>query len=423
MTEEQLKRLEEENRRLRAKLERYEEIQARHRRMRRSFWQIAARFFAGKSLRDSITRLVEELYSERKVNKDTLGEAVYAVLSRITRLGFITLFLAMTPMLLAGLQTYYLKKQNEKIDYQNRRIEQQTYLQEAERRSSLVFLFDNVLDKIDEELKRNPGGARTLSPQLVGRIVALSKALKPYKYLENDSITARYTSPERGQLLLSLMASKLHPATLDQIFALADFSYADLQDVNLDGAYLRKIKLHHSTLIRLSIVGADLTDADLSHSEMNGLRAFTSGPKPRGARFDHTNFFHTTILNSDFGMGQFDYANFAKCHLKRVYFHQSKMSETRFIDVVADSLDFSNATLLNTTFQPDSSQTQPPVLRLHDAVVDSATYNQFLRLPNLQLRSAQNKPYSIVKLDTPYIDDRGKPFVVEMRLPVIQLKY
>ena len=36
---------------------------------------------------------------------------------------------------------------------QNKKVEQQTYLLEADRRSSLVHLFSNVMDAVDKELK------------------------------------------------------------------------------------------------------------------------------------------------------------------------------------------------------------------------------------------------------------------------------
>jgi hypothetical protein len=49
----------------------------------------------------------------------------------------------------ALLGTITLLNQNEKIDIQNEKIQVQISLQEAERRSSLVFLFSNIMDAID----------------------------------------------------------------------------------------------------------------------------------------------------------------------------------------------------------------------------------------------------------------------------------
>lgn len=82
-------------------------------------------------------------------------------------------------------QNKLLVQQNGLLHNQNFRLEQQTYLQEADRISSLIFLMGNLLDAIDEELKTDIGrrGVGDLSPQIVGRVVALSKSLRPYRYL------------------------------------------------------------------------------------------------------------------------------------------------------------------------------------------------------------------------------------------------
>ncbi|MEL7004963.1 MAG: hypothetical protein AAFN93_19815, partial [Bacteroidota bacterium] len=49
-----------------------------------------------------------------------------------------------------------LKDQNIKIEQQNKLFVQQNQLVEADRRSSLVFLFNNIMDAIDNEFKNPP---------------------------------------------------------------------------------------------------------------------------------------------------------------------------------------------------------------------------------------------------------------------------
>ncbi|TXF81086.1 hypothetical protein FUA23_22085 [Neolewinella aurantiaca] len=181
--------------------------------------------------------------------------------------------------------------QNDLIKSQNNRIEQQTYLQEAERRSSLIFLLGNILDKIDEEVKIDQ--SRNLSPQLIGNIISLSSRLRPYKFLEADSLISKEVSPERGQLFVSLINSELSEATYKKIFMNCDFSYAlienvnvniDMDYVNLSNSYivrsrfnsisLRNSNFENSLLIDNTFYGCDLRysklTADTIHSEFDG---------------------------------------------------------------------------------------------------------------------------------------------------------
>lgn len=149
--------------------------------------------------------------------------------------------------------------QNKLFEHQNHRLDQQTYLQEAERRSSLIFLFSNILDKIDDELKTETNQERELSNQLIGRIIALSEAFKPYKYLEQDSLIQGDLSPERGQLLLALVNSEISDESFNKIIAKANLSYADLR-----GAELNNINLSNGRLERANFEDASLIDANFS---------------------------------------------------------------------------------------------------------------------------------------------------------------
>jgi len=168
--------------------------------------------------------------------------------------------------------------QNEKIDKQNIRLDQQTYLQEAERRSSLVFLFSNIMDAVDKELKEDYGkdSIRNLSPQLIGRITGLSTRLKPYRYLNGDSLTAKPLSPERGQLLVSLLGSQLDTMTMDKIYNKADFSYADLEGGKLDSMYLKDVNLKEVNLRSAKLGGANLRDASLYGADLKFVSLFNT---------------------------------------------------------------------------------------------------------------------------------------------------
>ncbi|BDS10445.1 pentapeptide repeat-containing protein [Aureispira anguillae] len=176
-------------------------------------------------------------------------------------------------------QNQLVRQQNKKIDaqtgliqHQNQRLDQQTYLQEADRRSSLVFLFSNIMDAIDKELKDDYGkdSIRNLSPQLIGRIVALSTRLKPYNYLSGDTLIKKPLSPERGQLLVNLVESQLDSVSYKLIFEKARFNNADLSGSNLKGAYLVGADMRGADLSEVNLIGADMKGADLSEVNLIG---------------------------------------------------------------------------------------------------------------------------------------------------------
>ncbi|MEO0683739.1 MAG: pentapeptide repeat-containing protein [Cyanobacteria bacterium J06649_11] len=197
-----------------------------------------------------------------------LGHLIY----RFTRIGVFAIIITIVPIVLLNQQNRLIKIQNELVAFQNSRINYQTYLQEAERRSSLVFLFSNVMDAIDRELREDvyEDNLRNLSPQLIGRIISLSQRLKPYQYLDADTLISRPLSPERGQLLVNLVESKLDIKTYEQIWQKADFSYSDLQAIKFDSTtYLQYANLNRSNFTDAEFFKVNLRSSNLEHSILN----------------------------------------------------------------------------------------------------------------------------------------------------------
>ena len=197
-------------------------------------------------------------------------------------------------------QNKLLTQQNELLIRQNLRLDQQTYLQEAERRSALILLMGNLLDALDHELKEDIGqkNVRDLSPQLVGRIIALSSGLKPYRYLEGDSLIAKEISPERGQLLLSILSSEVDNGSLKRIFQSADFSFSELEGAALAGEFLEGINLREADLSKANLNGAHLMGADLDKADLSG--AILAGADLRKANLSETDLRETYITEVDF---------------------------------------------------------------------------------------------------------------------------
>ena len=246
---------------------------------------LGKQFLIGSDLIKATEAFLSELPTPSKAATAALiGHLVY----RFTRLGLVGLALAGIPIWLLFNQNQLINKQNEFIATQTKRLDQQTHLQEAERRSALVFLFSNIMDAVYQELREDVEvkGKRDLTPQLIGRIIALSTRLKPYRYLQGDTLTSESLSPERGQLLVSLVESQLDSITMDQIYQKADFRDADLGGANLTRAYLRGTNLTRAYLTRAYLLYANLRGANLRGAnliEANLIEANLTGANLTGA--------------------------------------------------------------------------------------------------------------------------------------------
>lgn len=242
-------------------------------------------------------------------------------------------------------QNKLLTQQNLLLQNQNYRLDQQTYLQEAERRSSLIFLMGNLLDAIDHDLKADIGqaGVRDLSPQIIGRVVALSKSLRPYRYLESDSLVPRELSPERGHLLISLVNSQIDNGSLRKIFQYSDFSYADLKDVVLSGEYLSGINLSHADLR-----GATLDETDLSRADLSG--ADLSDAVLARANLQEARLRQTLLTNAYFESADLSQANFYGAKMRSANLSGAKLQRTHFTHADLSQATLMGATILRTGF-------------------------------------------------------------------------
>lgn len=221
-------------------------------------------------------------------------------------------------------QNKLLTQQNELLIQQNVRLDQQTYLQEAERRSSLISLMSDILDVMNDELKEDIGvkGVRDVSPQLMGRIIALSNSLRPYRYLGSDSLVGRELSPERGYLLLAIVSSEIDQKSLQRIYKSADFSFADLKKAELSGKFLAGVELSGAELEGAHLDEADLSDANLNDANLTDV--VFARAKLRDARLRHSNmrrcYFHSADLSG---------ANLSEADLRRANFSSAIMTNVR----------------------------------------------------------------------------------------------
>lgn len=287
-----------------------------------SYRKAIGTLIVGAELNTSVENFLNSLPNPTNVEKANLLSAVF---HRLTKVGLFTLILASIPTIL-------LFKQNQLLDYQNSRLTQQTYLQEAERRSSLVFLFSNILDSIDDELKNdyNSNIKRDLSPQLIGRIISLSSSLKPYKYLSNDNLISNELSPERGQLLISLLSSKLDENTLQEILIKSDFNYSDLRNADLSKTNLSEARLNFSNLENANLHKCIILAGRFENANL------------RNANFSSSQLIETTFENSimegtNLSRVETYTTNFKNCNLKNSNLRYAKLNGSFFEEAILDS--------------------------------------------------------------------------------------
>lgn len=229
------------------------------------------------------------------------------------------------------LGTVVLMKQNEKLEVQ-------INIEEATRRSSLVFLMSNIMDKVDEELKdtfNTNHNTRKLTPQTIGRIAALSQSLKPYYYLQDGQLIKQPLSPERGQLLLNLLNSKLDTITYKQIYKQTTFQFSALQNAKMENADLRNVDLRNANLRYTGLGNTNFGDANL-----------------RDADFRDTNLSDADLQNADLQNADFRNANlrnvdFCNADLRNIYLRKADLHNADFGDANLGDADLFKANLHN----------------------------------------------------------------------------
>ena len=219
----------------------------------------------------------DQEFDSAKDSIGAIGRYLVAIVGTFRAFGFI--FAAMTIAVSSAILIATLMQ----VD----RLDQQNQLAEASRRAALINELTAILTEIDEELDDSeradekmgdienpaPGKSPTyisegteLSKRLVWRIVALSRSLQPYKFLENDRLSEKAYSPERAQLLMSLVASGI---SLKDIFRMGSFEYSYLVDAELANIFLKDTKLSFSNFESANLITSDLSEAYITDSNFN----------------------------------------------------------------------------------------------------------------------------------------------------------
>jgi uncharacterized protein YjbI with pentapeptide repeats len=337
--EQRIKDLEEKLQEKQEVIERYQARDLAAGKASRWSLKVIRYMFLGPTLAYAVEKLILE---SPNFSKATLSKAIGAAIRRLALMAFIGFVCIMIPPILLMVQNKKIERQNELFDLQNERIEIQSRLAEANRRSSLNYMLGQILGQVNVELNNQD----TLSDPLIARIIGLSHSLAPYYFYESTDSLSEYLSPERGQLLISLInISSLDTLDLDKIYAKATFQNADLRNADLRQAYLANAYLPKANLSSADMTQANLTGAYMH--EANLFDALFSNSSLRSANLIEANlsdahFIRSNLSNAEMAHAIFNGAFFRKTVLADAGLIKADFQDARFIDMQVDSADLHN---------------------------------------------------------------------------------
>ena len=270
-------------------------------------------------------------YTQAAVKKWAVNTSLSLLVAMVGLIGTVLLYK----------QIALLKDQNDKIStqieilkVQNEKLDQQIIVSEAARRGSLTSELLSILQQINSANLSNSSKTErtTVSDALKSKIIAFSRAASPYYVLDageygnaiilNEVINVRQPkynlrkiSPERGQLLLGLIAEKV------AVPELANFDYADLRGASLSDCNLDSARMSN----------ADFSFANISNCSMRGINI--SASRVYVTTFSNVNLDQAKAIGINFKLADFD----------NTTMRGSVIYKSKFNDVDISSLDLTNS--------------------------------------------------------------------------------
>lgn len=251
--------------------------------------------------------------------------------------------------------TVLLLNQNELINSQNDKIQIQTQLMEADRRSSLLPLLTAILNDIDYEIEEQRNGkplssikllestGYTLSSPLIGKISATCLGLLPYRILKGDSLSEKEWSVERGQLFLAIVNSNLSDESITKINNVTVYS----------SAYLRNTRLMNVNLFRAALDGVDLSYSRISDTNIS--RAYLRNSYLMYTSFSNSNLSYSNLSNSDLRNAKFSDTDLRNANLSKSSLAGVEFWNTKLVGVNLKGANLKGVDLSNTDFSLEDS--------------------------------------------------------------------
>lgn len=245
------------------------------------------------------SRFLHTLFANKEVRVNANGKPktilIWMVLTGVVVLGSIVSSL-----------TIYRQNKSFKLQIQNHDSEMQKMKATVElvQKTNQEPLMSSILEEVGEELRHNP--ARTLTNATINRIAALSFSFQSYQSIEQDSLSKKRYSIERGKLLQALVLMNIDSSSFTQIKRSAVFAEADLRGADFKGLDLSGINLKE----------AQLKDADLSGANLRG--ANLGGANLWGANLNRANLSNADLQLADLRWAQLNEATLSLANLNGV---------------------------------------------------------------------------------------------------------
>lgn len=186
-----------------------------------------------------------------------------------------------------------------------------------------------ILTAIDQEIQLQESygdSSRRLSSNLITKISRLANSLVPTA-LDIPSITLpRDLSPERGMLLTSLIDKKLNTSTYQEIFSIATFEKAFLEDTDLSNTILNNISLNQAYFNHVNLSGASLVGANLFKVHFQNVNL-------RGANLNKVNLREADLDGSNLSKANLTFGYLREAKLKGVHVENTIFTDANLAGV------------------------------------------------------------------------------------------
>lgn len=236
---------------------------------------------------------------------------------------------------------------------------QEQALIKAKQQANLGLVMESLFAQVQEEITIQNG---KLSSETIGEIARISQSFEPYRYYPDVSLVNPELSPERGQLLLFLISTKMDTASFRRAISQATFAGADLEGANLAELNLRGIDLAGANLRDAVLNHVDLRDSDLRGANLWGAqmkRANLTGVDMRRADVRWADMEEVTLRYALLDGADFSDALMREADMREVKFqfgeingamlYQANLWKADFLktDMIKVDLSLANLTMAN----------------------------------------------------------------------------
>jgi uncharacterized protein YjbI with pentapeptide repeats len=302
--------------------------------------------------------------------------------------------------------TIYRQNKSFKLQVQNHDSEMQKMkaVVELVQQTNQEPLMSSILEEVGEELRRNP--ARTLTNATIYRIAALSFSFQSYQSIEQDSLSKKRYSIERGELLQALVLMDIDSGSFNQIkrravFAEADLRGADFKGLDLSGINLKEAHLKDADLSGANLKGANLGGANLWGANLNRANLSNADLQLADLRWAQlneatlafVNLNGVSLLNAQLRKADFNHASFKWAQSGGALFNEANLT-----NVNLQGSNFSKANLS----QADLSESDTRAIELNEANLIGVQFSNAIVVGNWLERLKEWQPIGEKELSKSY---------------------